>query len=111
MAGLEFFMILIKNRLKKYYKYSNDHYSVFAAIFRQVIKNKTRGEQAPFMTKELRKAIMTRSKLGNAATKQPSHENFNAENISKKAETSYLEKSAVTGDNGSKKFWIQANPF
>ena len=27
LARLEFFMILIKNRLKKYYKYSNDHYS------------------------------------------------------------------------------------
>ena len=71
------------------------------------------------MTKELRKAIMTGSKLRNTDTKQPSHENFLAFkyienisiNLSKKAEISYLEKSTVTGDIGSKKFWIQANPF
>ena len=37
---------------------------------------KLRGNQAKFMTKELRKAIMDRSRLKNKYLKRPSRENF-----------------------------------
>ena len=41
------------------------------------IKNKiARGNDAPFMTMELNKTIMNRSKLRNRYTKWPSRENF-----------------------------------
>ena len=39
-------------------------------------KKRVRGNEAPFMTNELSKAIMSRSKLKNRCTKWPPFENF-----------------------------------
>ena len=58
-------------------------YDIFISIFRKVIDKhaplkmkKLRGNQAKFMTKELRKAIMDRSRFKNKYLKWPSRENF-----------------------------------
>ena len=58
-------------------------YSTFSDVFRSVLdrhaplKRKIiRGNQAPFMTKQLSKVIMNRSKLRNRNIKWSSRENF-----------------------------------
>ena len=57
-------------------------YDIFASIFRRVLHKHTplkmkkpRGNQAKFMTKELRKAVMDQSRLKNKYVKWPSREN------------------------------------
>ena len=73
---------------------------------------KNRGDHPPFMSKELSKAIMNRSKLRNRYTKWPSCENFVAfkkqnnfcNNLSKKIKRNYFTKIAskrVTGNQDS----------
>ena len=70
------------------------------------IKNKkARGNDAPFMTMELSKTIMNRSKLRNRYTKWPSRENFLAfkeqknicKNLNKKTKKNYLSKITSNG--------------
>ena len=63
------------------YKYNNDMYSIFSDVFRSVLdrfaplkRKMIRGNQGPFMTKQLSKAIMNRSKLRNRYIKWPSRE-------------------------------------
>ena len=57
-------------------------YSTFTKLFRLVLDKharlkikKVRGNQGPFMTKELRKAIMNKSKIRNKHQKCSSREN------------------------------------
>ena len=57
-------------------------YSTFTKVFRLVLDKyappkviKVRGNQGPFMTKELSKAIMNKSKIRNKYRKWPSREN------------------------------------
>ena len=64
------------------YKYDNYMYSTFSDVFRSVLdwhtplkRKMIRGNQGPFMTKQLSKAIMNRSKLRNRYIKWPSREN------------------------------------
>ena len=54
------------------YKYNNDTYLTFSDVFRSELdrhaplkRKMIRGNQGPFMTKQLSKAIMNRSKLRN----------------------------------------------
>ena len=61
------------------HKYNNDMYSAFSDVFRSVLdrhaplkRKMIRGNQGPFMTKQLSKAIMNRSKLRNRYIKWPS---------------------------------------
>ena len=70
---------LIKGEL---YKSNNEMYSTFTKVFRLVLDKhaplkvkKVRGNQGPFMTKELSKAIMNKSKIRNKYQKWPSREN------------------------------------
>ena len=58
-------------------------YSSFTKVYREVLDKhaplkvkKIRGNQAPFMTKELSKVIMHKCKLKNKYQKWPSRENF-----------------------------------
>ena len=89
------------------YKYNNDMYSTFSGVFRSVLdrhaplkRKMIRGNQGPFMTKQLSKAIMNRSKLRNRYIKWPSRENFldykNAKNtcnnLNKFPKKSYFDK-------------------
>ena len=65
------------------YKNHNDKFPAFANVFRYVLdkhaplETKTiRGNHAPFMTKNLSKAIMNRSRLRSKYLKWRSRENF-----------------------------------
>ena len=91
------------------YKYNNDVYSAFSDVFRSVLdkhaplkRKMTRGNQGPFMTKQLSKAIMNRSKLRNRYITWPPRENFwdykkaknICNNLNKFAKKSYIDKVA-----------------
>ena len=83
-------------------------------------QKQVRGNQAPFMTKELRKAIMTRSWITNKYNKWLSRENFLAlkqiknkcTNLTKTAKKQYFAKSAenqpLTTNNS---LWNSISPF
>ena len=80
---------------------------------------KLRGNQAKFMTKELRKAIMDRSRFKNKYLKWPSRENFlaykKAKNIcnslNKKAKKDYFKKATADGVMSNRGFWNTVKPF
>ena len=65
-------------------------------------QKQVRRKQAPFMTKELSKAFMTRSRIMNKCNKWPSRENFlglkqiknKCKNLTKTAKKQYFAKSA-----------------
>ena len=71
------------------------------------------------MTKELRKAIVNRSRFRNKYLKCPSRKNFlaykNAKNIcnslNKKAKKNYFKKPTADGVMSNKKFWNTVNLF
>ena len=71
------------------------------------------------MTKELRKAIMDRSRFKNKYLKWPSRENFlaykKAKNIcnslNKKAKKDYFKKATADGVMSNRKFWNTVKPF
>ena len=82
-------------------------YSTFCDVFRSVLNRHAplerkiiRGNQGPFMTKQLSKTIMNRSKLRNRYIKWPSRENFldykkaknTCNNLNKFAKKSYFDK-------------------
>ena len=78
-----------------------------------------RGNQGPFMTKQLSKAIMNRCKLRNRYIKWPSRENFldykkaknTCNNLSKFAKKSYFDKVTSKGFVSNKAFWNTVKPF
>ena len=84
-----------------------------------LIKKMVRCNEAPFMTKELNKAIMNRSKLKNRCTKWPSRENFLAfkkqknicKNLNKKVKKNYFSKITLNGVLRNKQFWNTVKPF
>ena len=101
------------------YKYNNDMYSTFSDVFRSVLDRYTplkmkmiRGNQGPFMTKQLSKAIMNRSKLRNRYIKWTSRENFldykkaknTCNNLNKSAKKSYFDKVISKGFVSNKAF-------
>ena len=64
------------------YKNNGDMFSTFTETFRRVLDKhaplkikRVRGNQNPFMTKELSKAVMNRSKTRNKYIKWPPREN------------------------------------
>ena len=96
-------------------------YDIFTSVFRKVLDThaplkmkKLRENQAKFMTKELRKAIMDRSRFKNKYLKWPSRENFlaykKAKNIcnslNKKAKKDNFKKATADGVMSNRKFWI-----
>ena len=108
------------------YQYVNDMYSTFSEIFRSVLDTHAplkwkmiRGNQVPFMTKQLIKAIMNRCKLRNRYIKWLSRENFldykkaknTCNNLSKFAKKSYFDKVTSKGFVGNKAFWNIVKPF
>jgi len=78
-----------------------------------------RGNDSPFMTKELRKAIMNRSRFTNKYNKWKSRENFlNLENSRKivkeltfSAKKDYFKKASEDGIITNKKFWKTMKPL
>ena len=98
-------------------------YSTFSDVFRSVLdrhaslkRKMIRGNQGPFMTKQLSKAIMNRSKLRNGYNKWPSRENFldyknTCNNLNKFAKKSYFDKVTSKGFLSNKAFWNTVKPF
>ena len=82
-------------------------------------QKQVRCNQAPFMTKELSKAIMVKSKARNRYLKWPSRENYvshkNSKNIcnslTKKAKKIYFKEATKNGIMTNKKFWGTVKPF
>ena len=65
------------------YKSNNETYSTFTKVFRLLLDKhaplkvkKVRGNQGPFMTKQLSKAIMNKSNTRNKYHEWPSRENI-----------------------------------
>ena len=84
------------------------------------IKHRTlRGNQAPFMTRELRKAIYNRSRLKNRQLKNPSTENRlnykkqrnKCVSLRKKAMKTYFYTITNSGIISNKIFWNTVNPI
>ena len=72
------------------YKNNRDMFSTFTETFRRVLDKhaplktkRVRENQSPFMTKELRKAVMNKSKTRNKYIKWPSKESFLVEKSKK----------------------------
>ena len=106
---------MIKGR---YLSFSKDFRSVIdkhAPIKHKII----RGNNAPFMTKELRKAIMDRSRYKNKYLKFPSRENFlnmkkvknKCNSLCRKTKINYFKKCTENGISSYKKFWNFIKPF
>ena len=78
-----------------------------------------RGNRAPFMTKELSKAIMTRSRIKSKCNKWPSKENLvgltqtktKCTNLTKAAIKQYFAKSTENQSLTNKSFWNSIPPF
>ena len=78
-----------------------------------------RGNEAPFMNKELKKAIYTRSRLKNKYNKEPTIENKNkykkqrnkCVNLRKKAVKIYFKNITESGIMENKLFWKTMKPF
>ena len=101
-------------------------YSTFTKVFRLVLDKhaplkvkKVRGNQGPFMTKELSKAIMNKSKIRNKYQKWPSRENFLAlkeakkfcNKLTKSVKKAYFRKVTGKGFVNNKAFWNTVKPF
>ena len=101
-------------------------YNTFAEKFCNIInkhaplKNKTlRGNQAPFMNKELAKAITTRSRLKNTFIKDNNKQNWQAfakqrnkcTKLRKKAIKSHFAKVTGKGTMTNQCFWKTVKPF
>ena len=84
-----------------------------------LLKFKTiRGNQAPFMTKKLSKAIMNKSRPRNKYLKWPSRENVLAykkvnkcHSLNKKAKKSDFQEATKNGIMSNKLFWNTVKPF
>ena len=121
------FLRYLDQELIKSNSYNDEQYcDIFTSIFRRVldqhaplITKKLRGNMAKFMTKELRKAVMDRSRLKNKYLKWPSRENFlaykKAKNIcnlsNNKAKKDYFKKATTDGVMSNRKFWNTVKPF
>ena len=101
-------------------------YSTFTMVFRLVLDKlaplkvkKVPGNQGPFMSKELWKAIINKSKIRNKYQKWPSRENPLALKEAKKfcnkltqsVKKSYFRKVTGKGFVNNKTFWNTVKPF
>ena len=82
-------------------------------------QKQVRGNQAPFMTKELSKAILTRSRIKSKCNKWPSRESFvglkqtnnKCTNLARAAIKQYFAKSTENQYLTNKTFWNLIPPF
>ena len=104
----------------------NEKYNFLTTKFQELIdkhapqkKKFLRGNHAPFMSKELRKAIYTRSRLRNKFCKNPTTENEQiykkqrnkCVKIRRKSIKSYFNKITQNGVVNNKNFWNIIKPF
>ena len=77
------------------------------------------GNHAPFMTRELSKAIMTKSKVKKNYVKWPSRENFVAykktknkcNSLTRKAKRKFFKEATKSGTMSHRTFWKTVKPF
>ena len=101
-------------------------FSTFTETFRRVLdKNarlktkRVRGNQSPFMTKELSKAVMNKSKTRNKHIKWSSRENFLAmkraknycNNLTRTTKKNFFQRVTKSGFANNKKCWNTVKPF
>ena len=104
----------------------NSNYNKFQNIFSEVFgkhaplkKKYLRANNSPFMTKQLRKMIMNRSRCKNAYFKNKTTENWGkyrklrneCVKLTKKVKREYFEKININSVNDNKKFWNIIKPF
>ena len=97
--------------LKYFLKFVNYH----APLKQKLV----RGNHAPFMTKELSKAVMAKSKVKNSYVKWPSRENFVAykkaknrcNSLIRKAKRKFFKKATKSGLMSNRTFWKAVKPF
>ena len=105
---------------------SNDPYQHLTEVLSTILDNhapmktkKVRGNQAPFMNRQLSKIIMDKSRLRNKYLKWPSRENFltykkvknRCNNLIKRSKKNYFENAGGENSSNSKKFWNKVKPF
>ena len=103
------------NGLEKFCKTTMDSLNLFAPIK----KTYARGNQMPFMTKDLSKEMMTRSRLRNKYLKDKTEENRllytqqrnKCVSLLRKAKINYYGNSNVNEITDNKKFWKTVKPF
>ena len=101
-------------------------YNTYSGIFSKVfnyhlpLKQKSvRGNHAPFMTKELSKAIMTKSKAKKSYIKWPSWENLVAykraknkyNSLTRKVKRKFFKEATKSGLMSNRTFWKTIKPF
>ena len=99
---------------------------MFPSVFRDVLdrhaplkQKMVRGNNAPFMTKQLNKAIMDRSRIRNRYLKWPSRKNFLelkkakslCKNLTKKAKKQYFKSVSSKDLATNKQFWDVVKPM
>ena len=104
----------------------NTNYSNFQNIIRDVLdkhaplkKKYLRANNSPFMTKQLRKMIMNRSRCKNAYFKNKTVENWEnyrklrneCVKLTKKVKREYFDKLNINSFSDNKKFWSTIKPF
>ena len=78
-----------------------------------------RGNHTPFMTRELSKAIMIKSKVKNSYVKWPLQENFVAykkakikcNSLTRKAKRNFIKEATKSGIMSNRTFWKTVKPF
>ena len=108
------------------YRNCNDPYEKLSEIFVDILNHhaplkekQIRGNHAPFMTKELSKAIMEKPKSRNKYLKWPSRENYvsykrsknKCNSLTKKAKKIFFKQATKGGIISNKKFSSTAKPF
>ena len=110
----------------QFYKSSNEPYKKQSEIFNDILnyhvplkEKQVRGNHAPFMTKELSKAITEKSKARNKYLKWPSRENYlshkktknKCNTLTKKAKKNFFREATKDGIMSNKRFWSTVKPF
>ena len=108
------------------HKNCEDPYTKMFEIFSEVLnyhahlkQKSVRGNHAPFMTRELSKAIMIKSKVKNSYVKWPSQENFVAykkakskcNSLTRKAKRNFIKETTKSGMMSNRTFWKTVKPF
>ena len=101
-------------------------FSTFTETFRRVLDKhpllktkRVRGNQSPFMTKKLSKAVMNKSKTRNKYMKWPSRENFLAtkraknycNNLTRTTKKNFFQRVTQSSLANNKKFWNTVKQF
>ena len=101
-------------------------FSTFTETFRRVLDKhaplktkRVRGNQSPFITKELSKAVMNKSKIRSKYIKWPSRENILAvtraknyrNNLTRTTKKNFFQRVTKNGFANNKKFWNTVKPF